>query len=82
MTPFSCKCLLEIVKSPLKKHSVHYTVMTEAIHAKLIQDEDSFYPKYNPASVYNRIPTFRDDVVFSSSRADSSRIEKSDLITD
>ena len=56
--------------------------MTEAIHAKLNQDEDSFYQKYKPTSVYNRIPTFRDDVVFSSSRADSSRIEKSDLITD
>lgn len=55
--------------------------MTEAIHAKLIQDEDSIYLKYNPASGYNRIPTFRDDVVFSFSRADSSSIEKSDLIT-
>jgi len=54
--------------------------MTQEIHAKLIQNKDSVYLKYT-ASVYNRIPTFRDDVVFISSWANTSSIEKSDLIT-
>jgi len=40
-----------------------------------------FCLKYDPVSVYNWIPTIRHDVVFSSSTADNSSIEKSDLIT-